>query len=40
MTSLSNINNGTGIFFKSVYLDNLKSALIYFMKEIGIKYTF
>ena len=40
IASLSDINAGTGIFFKSVYLDNLKSALIYFMKEIGIKYTF
>ena len=27
---LSNINSGTGIFFKSVYLDNLKGAIIYF----------
>ena len=32
IASLSDINAGTGIFFKSVYLDNLKAAIIYFMK--------
>ena len=32
ISAVSNINLGTGIFFKSVYLDNLKAAIIYFMK--------
>ena len=32
IASLSDINAGTGIFFKSVYLDNLKAAVIYFLK--------
>ena len=30
LVSLANINPGNGIFFKSVYLDNLKAVLIYF----------
>ena len=32
ISAVSDINLGTGIFFKSVYLDSLKAAIIYFMK--------